>query len=321
MPEQAELPRLWLRVTEYVSHATASPFRFRLDRLYHYPDQKFGSILSADFELALWVLIVDPLPEIYHLPGFYSPFSVISHLLGAIVFAVLGVLLVRRARQSGVEPWSLGVYAGACVLLLAMSSVYHMLDRSSTAGQIMRRLDHSAIFILIAGTFTPVHVILFRGVLRWLPLLLIWTAAIIGITLKCVFFDSLPEWVGLSLYLTMGWLGAITGTLVARRHDFRFVAPLLWGGIAYSVGALMEFNRWPIVIPSVVHAHEMFHLAVLLGLFFQWLFVWQLASGRFIVPVEDALTNETELSTSRRQPGTRPRGSSDRTIDRATSEQ
>lgn len=228
-------------------------------------------------------------PELYHLPGISDPFSVISHLLGALIFLVLGILLVRRGRGSLSRQIYLGVYAFACVFLLATSGVYHMMERGGAARLVMGRLDHSAIFVLIAGTFTPVHGLLFRGWLRWLPLLLIWAAAIAGITLKSIYFDSLSEWLGLSFYLALGWLGAISGTLVARRYGFRFVEPLLWGGIAYSVGAIMEFCRWPIVITGVVHSHEMFHLAVLIGAFFQWLFIWQFAAGADELKVARAL--------------------------------
>jgi channel protein (hemolysin III family) len=216
-------------------------------------------------------------PQIYNLPGFYEPFSVISHLAGAILFMVLGARLLKRGRGDTLRRVVLGVYVGSCVFLFAMSGVYHMMTADSAARAVMKRLDHSAIFVLIAGTFTPVHGILFRGWSRWMPLVLIWAAAIVGITLKSVFFNELVEWLGLSLYLLLGWLGAISGIAVAIRYGFNFVKPLLWGGIAYSVGAVLEFARWPVILPGVVHPHELFHVAVLIGALFQWLFIWRIA--------------------------------------------
>src|SRR5206468_1705782 len=100
-----------------------------------------------------------------------------------------------------------------------------------------------------------------------------------GITLKTIFFDSLAEWVGLTFYLTLGWFGSVSAVLLGRRYGVAFVQPLLLGGVVYSVGGAMEFHGWPAVIPRVVHAHEVFHLAVLGGAFLHWLFVWQFATG------------------------------------------
>jgi channel protein (hemolysin III family) len=217
--------------------------------------------------------------ELYHLPGFHEPFSAISHLLGAALFAWLGLLVLRRGRGDTQRMIYLGVYAFSCILLFSMSGVYHQMVRGGTARRVMERLDHNAIFILIAGTLTPVHGLLFTGPLRWAPLLLVWTAAIAGVTLKTVFFTGLDEWVGLSFYLALGWFGAFSGFLLARRYGVRFILPLLWGGLAYSVGAVAEFLGYPVLIPGVVHGHEAFHLAVLMGALFHWYFIWQIATG------------------------------------------
>ncbi|MEX2142234.1 MAG: hemolysin III family protein [Pirellulales bacterium] len=216
-------------------------------------------------------------PPIYNLPGFYEPFSVLSHLAGAVLFLVLGARLLKRGRGDSLRRTVLGIYVGSSVFLFVMSGVYHMMVADSPARGVMARLDHSAIFALIAGTFTPVHGILFQGWSRWAPLTLIWAVAIAGITLKNVYFDSFAEWLGISLYLLLGWLGALSGASVALRYGFAFVKPLLWGGIAYSAGAVLEFMRWPYIIPGVVHPHELFHLAVLIGALFHWSFVWRIA--------------------------------------------
>jgi channel protein (hemolysin III family) len=223
-------------------------------------------------------------PELFHLPGFHEPFSAISHLLGAVGFLYLGYLLLQRGRGDTARLVFLGVYAVACVFLLSMSGVFHMMVRGGTARRVMERLDHGAIFILIAGTFTPVQGILFRGWLRWGPLILIWVAAIIGITLKTIFFDDLAEELGLSFYLTLGWFGGASTILLARRYGFAFVRPLLLGGLAYTVGGVTEFLSWPVVIPRVVQAHEVFHLAVLTGALCHYFFVWQIAAGEAQLP-------------------------------------
>jgi len=229
--------------------------------------------------------VLGQVPELYHLPGFHEPFSAISHLFGAGLFVVLGFLLFRRGRGDTARLIFLGVYAVSCVLLLSMSAVFHMVVRGGPAHRVMERLDHGAIFILIAGTFTPGHGLLFRGPLRWGPLLLVWVAALAGVTLKTVFFDDLAEWLGLTFYLALGWCGVVSVALLGRRYSAAFVAPLLLGGLAYSAGAVAEFLGWPVLVPGVIHAHEVFHVAVLTGACFHWWFVWQFATGETRVPM------------------------------------
>lgn len=217
--------------------------------------------------------------ELYPLPGFHEPFSSMSHLLGAAIFAFLGYGLLLRGRGDRARLGYLGVYALSCVTLFALSGVYHMMSHGGTARLVLGRLDHCAIFVLIAGTFTPAHGLLLRDWLRWGPLVGIWGCAVLGIFLMSIFYDDLAEWFGLALYLTMGWLGIFSGTVIARRYGFRFVVPLLWGGIAYSIGAVLEFLRWRIIIPGVVHPHEVFHLAVLAGAALHWYWIWTFADG------------------------------------------
>jgi channel protein (hemolysin III family) len=222
----------------------------------------------------------DLITKLYNLPGFHDPFSAMSHLLGAVIFAFLGYGLLLRGRGNRARMIYLSVYALACVLLFTLSGVYHMMTRGGAARAVLGRLDHCAIFVLIAGTFTPAHGLLLRGRWRWGPLVFIWTAAVAGISLKAIFFDDVAEWLGLLIYLTMGWFGAFSGTLLARRYGFAFVRPLLWGGVAYSVGAVLDTLDWFVIVPGVIHAHEIFHVAVLAGAAFHWYWVWTFANGR-----------------------------------------
>ncbi len=222
---------------------------------------------------------------IYPIPGFSEPVSSLSHLLGAGVYAVLSIFLLWRGRGSWSRLAFLGVFVFACVFLLSMSGVYHLLAPGGSGRAVLGRLDHAAIFVLIAGTFTPAHGILFRGWGRWGPLLLIWAMAATGITLKSIFFTRCPEWLGLLLYLSMGWLGAVSGVVIWRCYGHWLVRPLIWGALAYTAGAVLEFLRWPVLIPGVVGPHELFHVAVLLGISWHWEFVRRFASGKVAPPV------------------------------------
>jgi channel protein (hemolysin III family) len=235
-------------------------------------------------------------PALIHLHGFWDPFSAASHLVGAIVFLILGVRLVRRAAPDRTRQIAMAVYAISGVALLLLSGLYHMATAGTALSRLLVRLDHAAIFFLIAGTFTPIHTLLFRGVLRWLPLTFIWCVALVGAILKTLYFYSVPESVGLTLFLVMGWLGLVGGFILLRREGLVFVRPLLLGGFAFSAAALMEFFRWPTVLPGFIHAHEVFHVAALIGYAFHFSFMWSFARP----------TGETAITVPSRRTASQP---------------
>jgi channel protein (hemolysin III family) len=213
------------------------------------------------------------------IPGFSDPVSSLTHLAGALVFAILGGFLIARGRGEGRRVISLTLFVFSCVLLLSLSGVYHLLTPETAARGVLARLDHAAIFVLIAGSFTPVHVILLRDRWQWHLLAWIWVAAIAGLTLKTVYFDSMPTWLGLLMYLGLGWLGLISTIALARRFGVRFVLPLVWGALAYTMGAVAEFLGWPVLAAGIVGPHEVFHFAVLAGVAFHWAFISGIAAG------------------------------------------
>ena len=213
-----------------------------------------------------------------------------SHLFAAAIFLFFGIWLIYRERDNLTKIVALSIFTFSGVFLLSMSGVFHLLEPRGSARDVLQRLDHAGIFLLIAGTFTAVHSILFRGIWRWGMLLMIWAIAITSITLKTIYFHDLSEWLGLSLYLGMGWLGAITGVLLFRRFGFVFIKPLIYGALAYSIGAVMEFVRMPVLIPGVIGPHELFHIAVLLGLGYHSAFV--LSFSNLPMPVQKINTRE-----------------------------
>ena len=222
------------------------------------------------------------MPEASHvlsIAGFSDPFSSLTHLAAAVVFLILGIVLLQRGRGDRTRVISLCVFTFSCVLLLSLSGVYHLLEPDTPGREVLKRLDHAAIFVLIAGSFTPVHVILFRGGWRWGMLAGIWGAALAGLVLKTVFFSTMPEWLGLLMYLGLGWMGVLSALHLARRYGLRFIQPLLWGALAYTAGALIEFLRWPVLLAGIVGPHEIFHLAVLAGISCHWAFILDIASG------------------------------------------
>jgi len=212
-------------------------------------------------------------PREFSLPGFHEPFSALSHLVGAVVFAGLAVVLVRRGRGDARRVLLFVVFAVTSVLLLSMSGVYHMLGEGSTARNVLGRLDQAAIFALIAGTHTPVQGLFFRGLARWGVLVLVWLVAATGITLFSVFYHSLPTGLGISVYLLLGWIAGAAGIAVWRREGTARMRPLLLGGVVYSVGAILLGIGWPTLWPGVFGPHELWHVAVLVAMGLHWAFL------------------------------------------------
>lgn len=215
----------------------------------------------------------------FALAAFADPFSSLSHLLALPVLLVLGYRLLRRGAGDGGRVTALTVFVVTAVLLLAMSGVFHLLPPGSDGRYVMQHLDHAAIFLLIAGTFTAIHGIVFRGFWRWGVLVFIWTFAATAVSLKMTFFDDVPEWLGLSMYLGMGWVGLLSGYLLWRCCGSTCVRPLVWGGLAYTLGAVLDFVPFPDIVPGILGRHELFHVAILAGIGWHWRLIWVIADG------------------------------------------
>ena len=227
-------------------------------------------------------MIADP-TKIEPFAGFGEPLSSVTHLAAAAAFAWLAVKLIRRGAGHAGRVFALTIYSVAVVFQLIVSGVYHLLPPSSVANGVLLRIDHAAIFFLIAATFTPVHGILFRGAWRWGFLTFIWIAAISGIVLKTIFSAQTPLWFGASLYVGLGWVGLLSGILAWRRFGFRSMAPMLYGGLAYTGGLLLEWAMAGAdvlqIIPGVLGGHELFHLAVIAGIAIHWRMIYGFADG------------------------------------------
>lgn len=210
--------------------------------------------------------------------GFNDPASSWTHLAAALAFAIAGFYLIKKGRGNHLRVIALSLYSFSLVFLFSMSGVYHLLEQSGVARAVLQRLDHAAIWVLIAGTFTPVHIILFRGHWRWLILALVWTIGILGLVLEAVFFTSFPPWLSTSLYLGLGWMGALTGYKFRKSFSDETIRLLVMGGIFYTIGALCDYFQWPNLWPSYFGGHDVFHLFVILGAVAHWRFIYYWAA-------------------------------------------
>jgi channel protein (hemolysin III family) len=197
----------------------------------------------------------------------------LTHLGGAVAFSVLAVGLISRAGGNRLRVTAVSIYVVGVVFALFASGIFHLADPLTASRALLRRVDHAAIFFLIAATYTPVHVIEFRGFMRWGILGAVWTTATAGIILKSVYFASVPTWTGLLLYLGLGWAGLISATVLYRAVGLKPLMPLIGGAVAYTAGAVLEFAGVPTILPGIVGPHEMFHVFVLIGVGLHWTYI------------------------------------------------
>jgi channel protein (hemolysin III family) len=208
-----------------------------------------------------------------------------THLLGAAGAALMGAQLVRRGRDRE-QRVALAIYVGCAVAMFLASGVYHLAGEGHPLRGVLQRIDHSGIWLQIAGTFTPIHIVFFRGFWRWFPLVVVWTGAALGVALKLFFFDTVPEAPGLFLYLALGWFGMASVVRMALMHGLARVLPIFLGGVWYSAGALLELSRWPTLWPGAVGPHQLFHLLVIAGVIHHWSFIQRWAGTDFHAPPE-----------------------------------
>lgn len=185
--------------------------------------------------------------------------SALSHLAGAIAAAAGAVALVVSSVAGG-DPWTIGamaVYGTTLVALYACSTLYH--SSTSSRKPIYRKLDHVAIYLLIAGTYTPFLLGPLRGRLGWSLLAVVWTMAVLGIAQDVLGLDR-RRIVSVVIYLAMGWLALGAAGPLMRALPAMASVGLLAGGLAYTGGVVFYAcdHRWPV-------AHVIWHGFVLAG--------------------------------------------------------
>lgn len=247
-------------------------------------------------------------PSIFHVSSQacgHEPVSSMTHLVGAVWFACLTRPLLSKAGTRPGDWASQAIFAFSCVLLLSVSGIYHWLPPGGLR-DVMRRTDLAAIFLLIAATYTPICVSLYRNVIRWYALGIIWGIALVGILLRALSMDTIPGSLGIRVFLVFGWLGGILALDLSYRRSFGFVKPLVYGGLAYTVGAGILEMGVPALCRLGITSHDLWHIAVLIGIAWHWQFVAQIANEarRFQeIPkqVNPALVFQTHCDRAQRQ--------------------
>lgn len=202
-----------------------------------------------------------------------GPFSFVTHAVGAGLAIVGSIAMVLRAEGS-LAVTAVSVYGASLVVLLASSALHHAVHPSSQAGvDSLRRLDHIAIFGLIAGTYTPVSLLGLPPRWGWSIFGIVWGLFVGGVVLK-VFYLSAPRWLTTALYIAMGWTVVVAIPPVLEAYGDEGLWRLAAGGVVYTVGALVYGMRRPDPFPRWMGFHGLWHLFVLVGAGLHWWFIF-----------------------------------------------
>ncbi|MDD8026214.1 MAG: hemolysin III family protein [Acidobacteriota bacterium] len=194
-----------------------------------------------------------------------NPVSGLSHFFAAV--AALGgwaaLLLIFGFAPPG-RAVALSIYGLSLVLLFGASAAYHLAKPGPKGLLILRKLDHSAIYLLIAGSYSPICALRLEGFWRGGMLAVIWTLALIGIGVK-IFIIRAPRWLTAGIYIVMGWLAVIAVRPLLAALPTGALIWLAAGGIIYTLGAVIYIIRKPDFVPGVFGFHEVWHIFVILG--------------------------------------------------------
>src|SRR5215203_6100267 len=192
-----------------------------------------------------------------------EPVNSLTHWGGAILALIGLIALLIVGWGTPVKVISLGIYGLSLIFLFSASATYLMVRVKDKALEIFRKVDHAAIYLLIAGTYTPFCINAFEGFWKWGMLSIIWSLALIGILVK-VFYIRAPRWLNAGIYLLMGWLCiAAIGQMLAVLPVW-VISWLITGGIIYTLGAVVYTTKIFNFAPGVFGFHEVWHIFVIL---------------------------------------------------------
>jgi hemolysin III len=195
---------------------------------------------------------------------FREPVNSLTHWAAAVLALIGLIALLLVSWGAPIKMISLLVYGASLIFLFSASATYHTVNRKDRVLEVFRKVDHAAIFVLIAGTYTPFCVNAFTGFWQWGMLSVIWSLALIGILIK-IFYIRSPRWLNAGIYVAMGWLGIIGAGQVFTSLPVWVVFWLVAGGVIYTLGAVVYSTKIFDFVPGVFGFHEIWHIFVILA--------------------------------------------------------
>jgi hemolysin III len=195
---------------------------------------------------------------------FKDPVSAWTHFAGFWLALAAAAALVWRVADDGTKAAGMAIYGGTLVTVFLASSLYHWLDIGERGNRWLRRLDHSAIFLLIAGTYVPPLLHLLDGTWRIVLLSLVLGLGLAGALLKMIWIEC-PGWLAMTLYFGLSAVVVVPAHKILPQLSGGALAWLVGGGLAYALGAVVYARNWPDPWPDRFGHHEIWHLFVLAG--------------------------------------------------------
>jgi hemolysin III len=192
----------------------------------------------------------------------------VFHQVAFSASLVVGTLLIVDA-DGARQHVAAAVFAGAVAVCFGTSALYHRVTWTPRVRPWMRRLDHAGVYLLIAGTYTPICLLVLRGDWRLIVLTTVWACAAAAAIFKFVWVDA-PKWLAAALGIALGWAGVAVLPQLATRLDPAAVALLGVGGLVYTAGAVVYARRRPDPVPAVFGYHELFHVLTLIAVSCQY---------------------------------------------------
>lgn len=205
-----------------------------------------------------------------------EPINALTHLFGAIMAVIGLVALVIKASATTdtvLAVIAVTLFGISLILLYSASATYHMVIAKDSVIAFLRRIDHSMIFVLIAGTYIPFCLISLNGVTGWILFGVISGLAIAGVTFKLVWFHS-PRWLSTALYVLMGWIVVFYSGSLAPEIGTNGMIFLIIGGLFYTIGALIYWLKPNFLSFKHFGFHEIFHIFILLGSLFHFICIY-----------------------------------------------
>ena len=192
----------------------------------------------------------------------------VLHEAAFFVSLVVGSLLIVAARGE-LRHAAAAVFAGSVAACFGASALYHRVTWTPRLRLWMRRVDHAGVYLLIAGTYTPVCLLVLNGAWRLVVLAIVWVGAVAAILLKFVWVEA-PKWLAALIGIALGWVGVVVLPQLVTHLKPVAVVLLISGGIAYTAGAIVYARRRPNPAPAVFGYHELFHALTVVGVACQY---------------------------------------------------
>ncbi|KXG44953.1 hemolysin III family channel protein [Tepidibacillus decaturensis] len=193
-----------------------------------------------------------------------EPVNTWTHFVSFIAAIVGLVFLVILSRDNLSKLVIMTIYGISVILLYGASSLYHWIKTTPKKELVLKKLDHVAIYILIAGSYTPVFYFGLEGKWKWAMLISVWVLAIIGIILK-IWFIHLPRYVSTAFYVSLGWIALVPLFQLIGQLPTGAMVLMFVGGVAYTIGAIIYATKWLDFFPNRFGFHEIFHIFVVIG--------------------------------------------------------